>query len=305
MPAPDEFADAALVLVGHGSTLNAESSAPTYQHADELRRRKIFGQVVECFWKIEPAICAVLRGVFSRRVFVVPVFISEGYFTEEVIPRELGLCARGQRDFQRVQKRGEQTIYYCGPVGTHESMTALLLSRARQIVQTHPFPRAPKPADTALFIAGHGTGNNENSRKAIERQVEILSRRNEYAEVHPVFMEEEPRVSDCYTMAAVNNIVMVPFFISDGLHSYEDIPVMLGEPERIVQERLRSGQPTWRNPTQRQGKLLWYSASIGSEPLMADVIMDRVREAMTPRRLAGTKSFEAETRAVRQNKESL
>ena len=75
----------------HGSTLNAESSAPTYQHADELRRRKIFAQVVECFWKLEPPICGVLRGVFAPRVFVVPLFISEGYFTEEVIPRELGL----------------------------------------------------------------------------------------------------------------------------------------------------------------------------------------------------------------------
>src|SRR6266542_4470499 len=93
----DDLSDAALVLVGHGSTLNAESSAPTYQHADELRRRKIFAQVVECFWKLEPSICAVLRGVFAPRVFVVPLFISDGYFTEEVIPRELGLCAKDQK----------------------------------------------------------------------------------------------------------------------------------------------------------------------------------------------------------------
>ena len=46
----DNFSDAALVLVGHGSTLNAESSAPVYQHADELRKRKIFAQVQEAFW---------------------------------------------------------------------------------------------------------------------------------------------------------------------------------------------------------------------------------------------------------------
>lgn len=274
-----DFSDAALVLAGHGSTLNADSSAPTYQHADELRRRKIFAQVLECFWKLEPPICGVLRGVFAPRVFVVPVFISEGYFTEEVIPRELGLCGKDQREFARVQQRGQQTIYYCGPVGTHESMTGVLLARAHDIVEKHPFPRAPKPADTALFIAGHGTGNNENSRKAIERQVEILRGRGEYAEVHPVFMEEEPRIGNCYSMATAKNLVMVPFFISDGLHSYEDIPVMLGEPERIVQERLKSGQPTWRNPTERHGKRLWYSASIGSEPRIADVIMDRVHEA--------------------------
>ena len=235
--------------------------------------------MLECFWKLEPGISGVLRGVFTPRVFVVPLFISEGYFTEEVIPRELGLFAKGQTDFPRVQQRDKQILYYCGPIGTHQSMTNVILARARDIVQQHPSSRQPKPGDTALFIAGHGTGNNENSRKAIERQVELIRARNEYAEVHPVFMEEEPRIGDCYRMAKAANLIVVPFFISDGLHSYEDIPVMLGEPEAVVQERLNRRQPTWRNPTARQGKLLWYTMSIGSEPHIADVILERVREA--------------------------
>jgi sirohydrochlorin cobaltochelatase len=278
----DDFRDTALVLVGHGSTLNAESSAPTYQHADELRRRGLFAHVLECFWKLEPNIAGVLRGVYAPWVFIVPLFISEGYFTEEVIPRELGFCQNGQRDFARVQQRGGQTLHYCGPVGTHDSMTEVILRRARQVVEKFPFPRAPKPKETSLFIAGHGTGNNENSRKAIERQVELIRAMGFYADVHPVFMEEDPRVGDCYKLASARNIVMVPFFISDGLHSMEDIPVLLGEPERIVRERLKSGQPTWRNPTEKNGKLLWYTQGIGTEPHIADVILERVRDAARP-----------------------
>ena len=278
-----EFSDAALVLVGHGSTLNTESSAPTYQHADELRRRGLFAQVTECFWKLEPSVGGVLRGVFAPRVFIVPLFISEGYFTEEVIPRELGLRTNDQKEFPRLQERGEQTLYYCGPVGTHDSMTAVLLARAREVVETHPFPRAPKPEETTLFIAGHGTGNNENSRKAIERQVELIRALNQYAAVHPLFMEEEPRIGDCYQLAQTKNIVVVPFFISDGLHSYEEIPVMLGERERIVEDRYQAGQPTWRNPTEKHGKRVWYSASVGNEEHIADVILERVREAAAGR----------------------
>ncbi len=277
--ANDNFTDAALVLVGHGSTLNAESAAPTHQHADELRRRKLFAQVAVCFWKEEPQICAVLRGVFAPRVFVVPLFISDGYFTEEVIPRELGLCAKGQKEFERIQQRGAQTVHYCGPVGTHPSMTSVLLARAREVVEKHPFPRMPKPDETTLFIAGHGTGNNENSRKVIEHQVELIRAMKIYSAVHPVFMEEKPRIEECYTLAQTKNMVMVPFFISDGHHSYEDIPVMLGEPARVVQERYKSGQPTWRNPTEKQGKRVWYSASIGNEPQIAEVILERVRES--------------------------
>jgi sirohydrochlorin cobaltochelatase len=275
----DDFSDATLVLIGHGSTVNADSATPTHQHADELRRRGRFAQVREAFWKQEPYVWQVLRGVFAPRVFIVPLFISEGYFTEEVIPRELGLRHAGETSFARKQQRGNQTLYYCGPVGTHPSMTEVLLARARAIVQTFPFPRAPQPSDTALFIAGHGTGNNENSRQAIEQQADLIRSRQLYAEVHAVFMEENPRIGDCARLARVKNIVMVPFFISDGLHSYEDIPVMLGVPERVVRERLKQGQPTWRNPTERDGKLIWYTAAIGSEPHLPDVILERVREA--------------------------
>lgn len=270
----DDFRDSTLVLIGHGSTLNADSSAPTHQHADELKRRNIFGQALTAFWKEEPAICAVLRAAYLPRVFCVPLFISEGYFTEEVIPRELGFAPN-----ERVLRRNDQTIHYCGPIGTHDSLTEVLLARAKEIVAKHPFPREPKPGETALFIAGHGTGQNENSRKAIERQVELIRAKNEYAEVHSVYMEEEPRIADCYGMAQSSNIVMVPFFISDGLHSFEDIPMMLGEPERLVKSRLAAGQPTWRNPTEKKGKLLWYAPSIGNEPHIPDVILQRVREA--------------------------
>jgi len=73
--------------------------------------------------------------------------------------------------------------------------------------------------------------------------------------------------------------VVVPFFISDGLHTQEDIPVLLGEAKRTVEQRLAAGQPTWRNPTEKNGKLVWYSPSVGSAPELAEVILERVREA--------------------------
>lgn len=280
------FHDAALVLVGHGSTLNAESSAPTYQHADELRRRGIFGQVLECFWKLEPGIAGVLRGVVLPRAFVVPLFISDGYFTEEVIPRELGLTkttgdgSESAPDAWRRKNVGELAVIYTEPVGTHESMTEVLLARAREVVAKHPFPVAPRMEDITLFIAGHGTSQNENSRRAIERQVDLIRARRVYADVHGVFMEEEPRIEHCYKLATTRNMVMVPFFISDGLHSQEDIPVLLGETEVQVRERLRAGLPTWRNPTEKSGRRLWYSAAVGTEPSLADVILERVRSAV-------------------------
>ena len=75
--------------------------------------------------------------------------------------------------------------------------------------------------------------------------------------------------------------MVLPFFASNGLHVSQDIPVLLGEPESLVRQRLARGHPPWRNPTEKHGKLVWYAPAIGTDPLMADVILERVREAVT------------------------
>lgn len=270
----DNLSDAALVILGHGSTKNDDSSAPVYQHAAELRRRNVFADVREAFWKQEPQIKSVLIDISEPRVFIVPLFISEGYFSTEVIPKALGFPP----GHSKLESRDSE-LTFCQPVGTHERMTSVLLFRASEVAAKFPFPRAPKTQETTLFIAGHGTEQNENSRKAIERQVEIIRATNEYTAVHAVFLEEEPRIADCYALAQTRNIIVVPFFISDGMHAQEDIPVLLGEPERLVKERLANKQPTWRNPTERHDKFVWYAAPVGTEPHIADVILERVREA--------------------------
>ena len=245
-----------------------------------MRQARLFAEVATGFWKEQPAFCGCLRQVLSPRVFVVPMFISEGYFTEEVIPRELGMLDGAGRVLPR-RRMASQEVYYCRPVGTHGAMTQLLLERAREVVTRFPGPsgKPPEPGRTSLFVAGHGTGNNENSRKSVEVQVSEIRRLGIYAEVHAVFMEESPRIEDCVETAQTDDLVVVPFFMSDGLHSQEDIPVLLGESPEAVASRLRSGQPTWVNPTLRGRRRVWYTPGIGSDPRMLQVVMERVAEA--------------------------
>ncbi len=275
----DDFSDAALVLFGHGSSLNPYSGAPVSQQATELRRRKRFARVYDGFWKQEPRVVDLLPKITARRVFLVPLFMSEGYFCEGVIPRALGFPEAGRSQIQRVVRRPNQVLVYCRAVGTHPRMTEVLLARAKAVVEKFPFPRAPHPKDTTLFIAGHGTEQHEDSRAAVEQQVDSLRALRAYAAVHGVFLEEKPLISACYKLARTKNIIVVPFFLSDGMHAREDIPVLLGEPKHLVEQRLRGGQPAWRNPTEKHNKLVWYAATIGAESTVADVICERVREA--------------------------
>lgn len=261
-----------LVILGHGTMQNPGSERPVFQHAAELRRRGIFREVREAFWKQPPQVKDVLAGISAPRVFIVPLFVSEGYFATQVIPKELGFGT----DLKR--RSGNSKLYYTEPVGTHDCMTDVILARAREVVEQFPFPRAPKSKHITLFIAGHGTERNEQSRQSIDRQVTLIRVNQTYADVQAVFMDENPRIQDCYSLTQTRNLVVVPFFMSDGLHTVEDIPVLLGEPERVVKERLAAGQPTWRNPSEKHGKLIWYSPAVGSAPLLAEVILKRVRE---------------------------
>ena len=204
-----------------------------------------------------------------HEVCVVPNFISGGYFTQTVVPRELELNGR-------ITKRSSGQVWkYCEPVGNHPLMTELLLKRARDVA-----PDAA-PAETSLLIVAHGTDLNENSAVAAKREAEKIRALGEYAEVLNVYMEEPPLVSDWRKLTETPNVVVVPFFISDGLHSYEDIPVLLG----IANRRARAGSQAVRreifrsNPYQIDGRSLFYAPSIGTDPGFADVIIEQANAA--------------------------
>jgi len=262
------FDDRALLIVAHGSTVNPDSSTPTLAHAAEIRRRKIFAKVECAFWKEEPSLRDALF-LFDpesiREVYVVPNFISEGYFTQTVVPRELELNGR-------VTKRSSGQIWkYCDPVGNHSLVTNLLLKRAEEVAQD------ADPAETSLLIVAHGTDLNENSAVAAKREAENIRGLGKYAEVLNVYMEEPPLVSDWQKLTSTTNVVVVPFFISDGLHSYEDIPVLLGitKERSTTTSRVTHGEVFRHNPYKIDDRSLFYAPSIGTDPGFADIILEQ------------------------------
>ncbi len=257
--------NSALLIVGHGSTVNPDSSAPSLQQARALRERDLFREVACCFWKEEPSLRDALFFFDNpeiREVYVVPNFISEGYFTQTVIPRELELTDR------LTMRANGQVWKYCEPVGNHPAVTELLLQRAREIA-----PGVPE-ADSTLLIVGHGTALNDKSAVAAKREVEKVAALGRYASVQNAYMEEAPLISDWLSLTTTPNVVVVPFFISDGLHSYQDIPVLLGiEPEPTAAASQR--EIFRRNPYHLHGRNLFYASAIGTESQFAEIILEQ------------------------------
>jgi sirohydrochlorin cobaltochelatase len=266
----------ALVIVAHGSHLNPDSSAPTYAHADTIRDVGAFDEVRTGFWKEEPSLREVLRTIEAEEVFVVPLFVSEGYFTEEVIPRELRLSGwdvsawnSDGLDADSVTLTASdtgQTVHYCGPVGTHEAMTDVIVRRAETVTGD---PEVGP--DFGLAIVGHGTDRNENSAKAIHYHADRIRETGRFDEVQALFMDEEPEVDDLTDHFASEDVVLVPLFIADGFHTQEDIPEDVG-----LTDDYRTGYDV---PAVVDGHRVWYAGAVGTEELMADVILERAADA--------------------------
>jgi sirohydrochlorin cobaltochelatase len=269
----------ALVIVAHGSHLNPGSSTPTYAHADTIRAADAFDEVREGFWKEEPSFREVLRTVESDEIFLVPLFISEGYFTEQVIPRELRLEQWDVSDWESDGVSAshatyeasdvDKTIHYCGPTGTHDAMTDVIVRRAESVTGDPDVGEG-----VGLAVVGHGTERNENSAKAIYHHAERVRERDRFDDVRALFMDEEPEVDDVTDYFETEDIVVVPLFIADGYHTQEDIPEDMG-----LCEDYREGYDV---PESVDGHRIWYSGAVGTEPLMADVLLERTADAGAP-----------------------
>lgn len=246
--------ETALIVPGHGATEDSQSSRATLDLVAELQRRQVFAEVYATFWKEEPHYRDVFDSISCPEVYVVPHFISEGYFTQEVIPRELELDGR-------ITQRDGFCIRYCDPVGSHPGMTDLLVQRA-----TEAAPRV-SPSETSVLVLGHGTGRNANSAKAVSEQVKKIQNQAEnFGEVQAVYLDESPRLSNWYQLTKFQNVVVLPHFIAEGLHFNRDLPEMMGIDDKT------SGQPF-----DIRSRNVYYTQPVGVDPAMADFVIDQVK----------------------------
>lgn len=242
----------ALVIVGHGSHLNEDSSLPVYEHAERIRQSGGFDEVVECFWKEEPSMRHVLDTVESEEVCVVPAFISEGYFTQQVIPRELGLDGP-------VTFKDGKIVRYAGPLGTFEKMADVILERVEDLMRGKEL----REGRTALVLLGHGTDLNKRSSDVIYLNARRIRERGVYDIVEEAFLDQDPEVGEVVGKVEAENVILIPVFVAEGWHTRETIPEDLGLTGEV---------------TVREDRTIFYGEPVGTHPSMASLIAARARE---------------------------
>lgn len=243
-----------LVLIGHGSRQHAEIALQ--RAAEALRERGVFRDVIEGYWQQEPSLRQVLRTTASSDVTVVPMFLTDGYLTETVLPRELGLGFQGEAPVGGVTRvLGGRSVRYTRPYGTHPAMQEVILARAQEALSGH------RPQETTLVLVGRATPGHSGSERALHVHAAGLRERNLFAEVRPLLLDSPPtpdhpdwQALQDLTQIDGARVVVVPFLPSEQARSY-----------RWLQEHLG-------------GLNAALSAPVGTHPGVADVLLKLAQE---------------------------
>ena len=246
--------NAALLLVGHGSSRVTTSRKVTARLAQAIRERALFAEVQECFWKEPPFLSIDL--VQASTVFVVPNFAGEGRFTGQLIPQKLGLTGTCT---ERLGRR----IIYTRPVGTHPAMATMLKDRAERLCVAQNI----KPAATGLLVIGHGSSRPDGSNLTPERVAAAIRETGCFAEVTAAFLEQAPHVADWQRLVAAPNVVAAPLLISEGMHARDDLPACFGL-------AYPSGGPSLVGD-----RRVWLMGGIGQDGEVIEIILDQIRAA--------------------------
>ena len=246
----------ALILVGHGSHISPNTGGLIWRYVDRLRQLGVADEIAACFWKEQPSIHEVLYTVEADDVTIIPVFTAQGYFTQTVIPAELGLNQNNTR-----------TIRYGKTPGEHPGLADILQKRVHDALTTYNL----NPDQTTVAIVGHGTRRNKDSRRATRQQVTALQARGMVCQVIDAYLDDEPDIPSIYSRVGMSHVVVVPFFLAAGSHVSIDVPNALGLPIGQIQAKLN-------------GKQVYYTDPIGTDETICQMILDLAYEAGMPQR---------------------
>lgn len=248
----------ALILAGHGSHISPHTAGLVWRQVDRLRALGIADEVTAAFWKEMPSFARVLDSVAAEDVTIVPLFTANGYFTQTVIPAEMGLDGA-------LTRRNGRTIRYTPPLNTHPYLSEVV----RRRVETALTGYGLSPGATAVAIIGHSTRRNPDSRKATEAQAQQLREAGIAAQVEAVYLDDSPEIAEVYTLTSAPNLIAVPYFLAAGSHTTLDVPRELsleaGADRGVV-----------------QGRQVFYTPPIGVDDDLIEVIRALATDAGAP-----------------------
>ncbi|MGZ9104949.1 MAG: CbiX/SirB N-terminal domain-containing protein [Rhodoplanes sp.] len=202
-----------MLLAAHGERRPGAGNEGVAQLAARLADLGMAAEVGFGFLKGEPSIGDAVRRLAARDLLVYPLFLSDGYFTQTLLPRRLE---------QAGALAGDRAVHILPPLGLDPALIGLILDRAQAVARAHGWV----PARANLVLLAHGSSNNPASRRAAERVAGKIAALGVFARVRPAFLEEPPYLDQTVAHAPA---VVVGLFAGEGLHGGGDAPQLVAE----------------------------------------------------------------------------
>jgi sirohydrochlorin ferrochelatase len=119
---------------------------------------------------------------------------------------------------------------------------------------------------TGYIVFAHGS-SVESANQAVRAVAAEMSRRGGFESVVPAFLEGgQPDLKDAVqalTARGISRVVVIPYFLTLGLHLQRDLPRLIGE--------LRATHP---------GLEIEVTPPLDGHPAMVDALLDRAKDSV-------------------------
>ena len=208
----------------------ADSNQPLFDLADAIARHDCFDVVTPAFLMGQPEMTNVLDGLPdgtklpSGDVVIVPVMTSQGYYLKKLPSK---FAENDHADLYR--------LFMTPVIGVHHSIPERIGSRIAGLIQQHQLAAN----ETTVAVIGHGTRRNKNSGtstlRLTDRLRELMS--SELADeafsglkFETAFLDQDPEAEAVAQSIESPNTIIIPFLISRGPHTTDDVPNAFGLP---------------------------------------------------------------------------
>ncbi|MBO6824921.1 MAG: sirohydrochlorin cobaltochelatase [Sneathiella sp.] len=201
-----------LIIVGHGSSASLAAEQAAEEHALTLRQSQRFGTILTHFIQRGNALPELPKG----EVFILPFFMSDGFFVRKKIPEIFGLEDRLRRDENR-------SLIQCDAIGVDAELAEIVIDSVKE--QTKKLRVTDK--DVSVLLVAHGSQKSTASREAALFQRDQVRARSLFERVEVALLEEPPLIIDMLRTLEAEGaklIIVVGLFSANGPHAAEDVP---------------------------------------------------------------------------------
>lgn len=181
-----------------------------YELAHRMRQTRRYAEVAVGFMRGEPSIEDAVAHLLSDTIRIYPLFLSDGYYVSEAIPKRLGID-------KGIDALGHR-VTFDRPLGLNPRLPGLLAAAANAAAMR----RGISSSAANLLLVAHGSKHAPNSADVARLILQGVSQAGSFASVGVSFLEEDPLFSDAIHACARPTFVL-GLFAGGGMHVTDDV----------------------------------------------------------------------------------